>query len=128
MRRFRETKKNYKWLAIFAVVSWVIVLLMVFFIDPDNLRDIPIEGSYLIPGILIWLALFLLLTIVLGRAMRGLWWSLGIVIYLYLRIWGVGSLLNGLLLLGFLTTIQVYEVMQKRDKKDLPGQGRKEDL
>lgn len=112
MRRLRETKKNYGWLVLLTLSSWVALAGVVLMVDPENVRDIPLEGSFLLMGVLVWMSLFTLLAIILGKVGRAVWWASGGVAYLYLRLWGLGSWWNGLLLLGLLVCGQVYGLMQ----------------
>ncbi len=77
-------------------------------IDPDNMANFIFPGSYLPMGILVAGGIFWLLSILTLSSVRALRWTIGIVIFIYLRIWGLGSLLNGILILGLLVVWEVY--------------------
>lgn len=113
-----ETKKHYGWLLFFALINWSLIGLMIYFVDPENVRDIIIPGSYLPMILLIFGGLFWFFSIVLMSAKRALRWTLGTVIFIYLRIYGLGSLLNGILIFGLLISLELYLMrIRPSDKK-----------
>lgn len=70
-------------------------------------------GSYLPMGILLTGGIFWLLAILTLSAVKALRWTLGIMIFIYLRILGLGSVLNGTLILGLLVLWEVYSYKKK---------------
>lgn len=98
------------------ILNWLLVGLMIYFTDPDVIADLIVPGSYLLMGGLLFSGFFLLLSIVFLSAKRSLRWTLGIMAFLYLRIYGLGSLLNAVLILGFLLSIEAYFILIKREK------------
>lgn len=91
---------------------------MIYFVDPENVRDIIIPGSYLPMILLIFGGLFWFFSIVLMSAKRALRWTVGTVIFIYLRIYGLGSLLNGILIFGLLISLELYLMrIRPSDKK-----------
>lgn len=112
-RAIPERKKKYGWLALGTIVSWAGVGAMIYFVDPDNIKDLIVPGSYLLFTALFSLAVFLLLTIIFLSARRALWWTFGLLIFFYLRINGLGSLLNGVLLVGIFVCGELYIRMDK---------------
>ena len=112
-RKIPERKKRYGWLVFVTVVLWLGVGLMIFLVDPENIRNLIVPGSYLIFTSIFFLAVFLLLTIMFLSAKRSLWWSFGLLIFFYLRIYGLGSILNGILIVGILVCGELYVRMGK---------------
>jgi len=112
-RAIPERRKRYGWLALGTVAAWVGVGLMIYFVDPDNIKDLIIPGGYLLFTALFSLAVFLLLTIIFLSARRALWWTLGLLVFFYLRINGLGSFLNGGLIIGILVCGELYIRMDK---------------
>lgn len=112
-RAIPERRKKYGWLALGTIVSWIGVGAMIYFVDPDNIKDLIVPGSYLLFTALFSLAVFLLLTIIFLSARRALWWTFGLLIFFYLRINGLGSLLNGGLIVGILVCGELYIRMDK---------------
>ncbi len=108
-----ERRKRYGWLVVGTVAAWIGVGLMVYFVDPNNIKDLILPGSYLLFTTLFSLAVFLLLTIIFLSARRALWWTLGLLVFFYLRINGLGSILNGILIIGILVCGELYIRMDK---------------
>lgn len=78
------------------------------FIDPMNMRDLIFHGSYFLPGMLIYLGLFFLLSILTLSSRRAFLWSSALLVFIYLRLWGLGNYLNLLLLLGVTGSVETY--------------------
>lgn len=112
MKANRNTKKRYGLLIGLLVLNWLAIAWMVFKVDPESVRDIVFPNTYLPMITLLFSGLFFLLSILFLSAKRALRWSLGIVFFIYLRIGGLGSLLNGLLVLGILIVIEYYLAVQ----------------
>jgi hypothetical protein len=89
------------------LVCWVLIGGLVWFVDPEIIKNIGIKNAYLPMGILLWLGVFLFLRRFLNRV-RALVWASGTLIFLYFRLWGMESVINGLLLLGILVSIELY--------------------
>ena len=85
---------------------------MVVFVDPENVEDLVIADSYLLFLLLLLGGFFFLLSIILMSSKRALWWTMLLVMFIYLRIVGVGSWINGLLLLAVGVTFDVYGRMK----------------
>lgn len=103
-----ERRKKYGWLVFATVFCWIGVGLILQFVDPQNIRDLIIPGSYLLFVLIFSLAVFLLLTIIFLSPKHALWWTAGLVIFFYLRINGLGNLLNGFLIFGILACGELY--------------------
>ena len=94
---------------------WVLIVAMIVFVDPDVVRDLIIPGSYILMGSLLFFGFFLLTTIIFLSAKRGLIWTMGIMVFLYLRIFGLGTILNGALILGILLSKEIYQWLKERE-------------
>jgi hypothetical protein len=111
-----EGRKRYGWLVFFAVVNWLAIGLAIWKIDPENMANFIFPNSYLPMGILLMGGVFWLLSILLMSAVRALRWTMGIMAYIYLRVWGLGSIFNGVLILGLLIVWEVY-IFKKKPKE-----------
>ena len=107
-KRGRTLKKRHGLLVAITFFVWLLIGLMIVFIDPENMRDLIFYRSYFLPGVLIYLGLLFLLSILTLSARRAFLWSRGLVIFIYLRVWGLGNYLNLLLLLGVVGSIETY--------------------
>ncbi len=107
-KRIPERRKRYGWLVFLTAFSWLGLAAMILLVDPENVRDLIFPGSYFIFSVPAGTALFLLLTIVFLSARKAFWWTLGLLIFFYLRIYGLGSVLNGGLLLGIFVCGEIY--------------------
>ncbi len=112
----RTPRKRHGLLVALTILNWLLIGLMVYFTDPDVVRDLVIPGSYILMGSLLFSGFFLLLSIIFLSAKRSLRWTLGIMVFLYLRIFGLGNLLNAVLILGFLLSVEAYFILIKREK------------
>src|SRR3989339_1584404 len=95
----RERKKRYGWLLGLTLFVWALVGLMIVLVDPNNIANLIVENSYLLMAFLIFTGSFLTLSILLLSSKRAFWWSLGLIVYVYLRIWGLGNWINALLII-----------------------------
>lgn len=107
-KKIPERRKRYGWLVLLTIFFWGIIGAMIVWVDPENVRDLVLSGSYLMFALPLSFGIFLLLTIILLSAKRALWWTLGIMIFLYLRLTGLGNWFNLVLLLGVLTSGELY--------------------
>lgn len=102
-------KKRYGWLVLFTAGIWLTIGIIVWKVDPSTLKDFLIPNIYLPMITLIFLGIFLLLSILFLSAKVALRWTLGITLFLILRIIGLGNILNGLMILGILIVFEIYK-------------------
>ncbi len=107
-RNKHERNKKYGWLVFFALLNWVLIAVVINKVDPENMANIIFPRSYLPMGVLLGGGIFWLLSILTLSSMRALRWTAGIMIYVYLRLWGLGSIINGVLLLALLGVWEAY--------------------
>ena len=112
MKGSRNTTKRYGLLVAILVANWSAIAWVVLKVDPESMRDMIFPNSYFPMMFLLFSGLFFLLSILFLSAKRALRWSLGIVFFIYLRIGGLGSLFNGILVLGILLVIEYYLSVQ----------------
>ena len=98
-----------------SITTWGLLGYMVFFIDPESVADWPVKGGYFFPGILFLVAILLLTKLILKNMWLATWWSMGITLFLYLRIFHLGNIFNGLLLIGVLICGQIYSYIKEGD-------------
>jgi len=90
------------------LVLWIALGLMVVYVEPELVKNVLIEGSYL-PFFLLFLPTsFITLSIVMASSRRGLLFSLGLSSFLLLRAYQLGNVFNGILLLGIIIAIDRY--------------------
>ena len=99
-----------------AAINWLAIGLMIWRVDPENIKDFLIPGGYLPMMLLVTGGVFWLLSILFLSAKRAARWTAGIVIFVYLRVLGLGNLLNAVLILGLLLSIEFY---YRREKKEV---------
>jgi hypothetical protein len=106
-------KKRYGWLVFFAVLNWMAIGLIIWRVDPETIKDLIIPGSYFPMTILVLGGFFWLLSILFLSAARALRWSVGITAFLEMRVLGLGTLMNGILILGLLISWEIFELKTK---------------
>lgn len=95
---------------------WVLLGLLVYFVEPALVKNILIPGLYLPFFLLFFPAGWFTLAIILGNPRRGLLVSLSLTCFLILRVYRLDNILNSLLILGILITVDRYASLQTRNK------------
>lgn len=103
-KRQKEVKlrKNFFVTLLVIIVLWLFVISIIFFVDPSGIGVVPL---FLIVS---FLALFFTISTVLINTRRGLIISTGLIIFSILRIFGIGNILNLILLIGLVVTLEFY--------------------
>jgi len=109
----RREKKRYGWLIFFTVINWLAIGLVIWKVEPDTIKDFILPESYLPMTLLVMGGIFWLLSILLMSASVAFRWAVGITIFLELRVLGLGSILNGILILGLLISWEIYLKKEK---------------
>lgn len=115
MRPSPERKKRYGILLAMLVVNWAVIIYILTRVDPEGIRDYLFPGSYLPMTVTLFGAFFWLFCVLFLSTKRALRWSLGAIFYVYLRLNGLGSFVNGVLILGILATLEYYLVSKAKD-------------
>lgn len=111
--RKKQVKKNYLFTFLIGLAFFTLTVLQVVFIDPELIKDLLIPNFYLSFFIPLSLALFFILGALLKNSRRSLFVTLTIIIFLYLRIFGLGTILNLILLTAIIITIEYYLASKK---------------
>lgn len=94
--------KNFLPTLLVALFSWLGLTLIILYASPTSL--FLLTTFYL----LLFMALFLTLSLLLGNSRRGFLISLGIIIFLLLRFLKMAYFLNLALLIGTLVSLELY--------------------
>jgi len=104
----KRRRKNFFSTLIFILFLWSIFGLIIFFVEPSMVKDFLWPNSYLPFFINLFLALFLTLAIVFANSRRGFLTSLGVIIFLILRLQQLGNILNAILITASLFSLEYY--------------------
>ncbi len=97
-----KRRKNFLPTIIVTILFWLVIGYLLYFIDPENFGAVPVLFT------LIFFALLFTFSIILANTRRGLLTSLGLTIFLILRYFGVGNILNLALLAGVVLAVEIY--------------------
>lgn len=97
-----KRRKNLFPTLILIFLFWGILTTIIFFLNPQAFGAVPMFF------LILFLAVFLSLSLVFGNSRRGLLYSIGFLIFSLLRYFGVGHLLNLLLILGIAVAFDFY--------------------
>lgn len=101
-------KKRYGILIGLTLIVWAMMGIVVWKVDPETIKNVLIPNSYLPMGVLTSLGIFLLLCVLLMSAKRAIIWTILLIVFIYLRIFQLGTIMNGLLLLGLGVVVEIY--------------------
>lgn len=113
----KRRKKRYGWLLFFSVMNWLAIAYVVLKVDPETMKDYIIPGSYLPMVLLVAGGIFWLLSILFLSAATAFRWTVGITLFLFLRILQLGTIMNGVLILGLLISWEIYTYKNTGGKK-----------
>ncbi|MBU1085662.1 MAG: hypothetical protein ABIJ43_05735 [Candidatus Beckwithbacteria bacterium] len=101
----KKRRKNYLPSLILVIVLWCFLAGMIFYIEPELIKDVLVKGFYLPFFILFIPTIFLTLALILGNTKQGLLIAVGLGVFLILRIFELGNALNFLLIIGIVIAI-----------------------
>jgi uncharacterized protein with PQ loop repeat len=103
-KRQREIKlrKNFFPTLFLALMLWVIIAYLLYFVDPYSFGALPLLL------ICLYFSLFFTFTIIFANKRRGAIFSTSIVLFLVMRYFGVGHIVNLVLLSALSLTIEYY--------------------
>jgi hypothetical protein len=104
----RQRRKNYLPTLILILVLWGLLGVMLAYVEPELIKDIVIAGAYLPFFLLFFPASFFTAAIIWGNSRRGFLTAAAITIFLILRVFQLGNILNLLLILGIVIAIDRY--------------------
>ena len=97
--------KNYLLTLLIVVLLWTTFGLLIFLVEPEMVKDILVKGIYLPFFLNLYLALFFTLAVIFGSSWRGFLAASAIISFLVLRLSGLGSWLNLLLIFAISFTL-----------------------
>lgn len=103
-RRKKEINKKRSFLPtlIITIILWISLALIIYFSNPENFGLVPL---FLI---LLFLAILFTSSVIFANPRRGLMLAVGITFFAVLRFFGVGNIINLLLIVGILITVESY--------------------
>lgn len=104
----KRQRKNFLATLVLIIFFWLTLGLMIWLIEPELIKDILIPNFYLPFFINIFLALFFTLAVIFTNSRRGFLSSLGIIIFLILRLYRLDNLLNIILIISFIVVLEFY--------------------
>ena len=107
-RKEREVKKNYVPAILLSLLFWILLGLLIVFVDPSLIENFIVKGSYLLFFLLLFLSVFFSASLLLSSSRRGFLISLGICGSLILRLKSLGNIINLFLLVVFLVLLELY--------------------
>lgn len=109
----RSKRRNFLGTFILIVFFWFLQAFIVFFVEPEIIKDILIPNSYLLFFVNLFLALFFTLAVILGNSRRGLITTIGIIAYLVLQSQQLGNILNLILIISTVLALELYFKQKK---------------
>lgn len=104
----RRSPKRYGWTFLMIVLCFVLVLFQIGRFAPEEVADLGIKGGYLSVSAPLFTAIFLTLSVFMENSRRALGWSMAIIFYLYLRIYGLGDVFNLIMIGGIMICFEIY--------------------
>lgn len=90
------------------VILWILLGLLVYFVEPALVKDFLLPGLYLPFFLLFFPASWFTLAVIWGNGRRGLLGAIGLTLFLILRVFQMDNSLNLLLILGILIAVDRY--------------------
>jgi len=102
LKEKRKRRKNFFPTLVLIFFNWALAGLIVYFIEPDTFAIVPLFF------VIIFFALLFTLATFFSNTKKGLIYCLFLTTFLILRYFGIGNLLNLLLLTGIAISIDFY--------------------
>lgn len=103
-----KRRKNYLPSLVLIIILWGLLGALVYWVEPELVKDVLIPGLYLPFFLLFFPASLLTLALLLGNSRKGFLISLGITIGLILRVYRLDNWLNYILILGLMLAVDRY--------------------
>jgi len=97
-----KTRKNFFPTLVLTILLWLTLGGIVYFVEPDTFGILPVFF------LVLFLALLFSFSTILANARRGLITALGLTLFLILRYFGIGNIINFLLIFGFGLSLELY--------------------
>ncbi|MEK7526073.1 MAG: hypothetical protein AAB546_01180 [Patescibacteria group bacterium] len=85
-----------------ALLGWVFAVILVLFIDPQMQIAVPVFF------VIVFINIFTTCLVLLKNKKRSFLYSLALILFLFLRYFGMGSLLNFILIIGIVISIEIF--------------------
>ena len=95
-------RKNFFPTLLITIILWFLLLGLIYFVGPEDFFAVPTFFFVL------FLALLFSFSIIFSNTRRGLIAALGLISFLILRFFGVGNIINFLLILGIGVSVELY--------------------
>jgi len=104
IKRQKEVKlrKNFFVTLLITLLLWLGVVGVIYFLDPYRATNIIVFFA------VVFFALFFTLSIIFISSRRGVTASCALIIFILLRYFGVGNIINFLLIAGIYITLEIY--------------------
>lgn len=110
-KKIKAVKKRHKIPLIdlaLILISFLLLNFIIFFIEPESIKNLILPNSYLIFFLVLFTFIYFTAHFIFSNTRRSLLISIILVIFLLLRLHGLGNWLNLILLIGLGTTIDYY--------------------
>ena len=97
-----RTRRNFLLTLLIATSLWAAVAGIIYFAEPEVFGAVPLFFS------LVFFAILFTASLLFGNKRRGLITTISLTLFLLLRYFGIGNILNFLLLAGLAITIEFY--------------------
>lgn len=104
----KRRRKNFFPTLVLIFFFWTTLGLIFFYVEPELIKDFLIPGLYLPFFFNLFWALFFTLAIIFINSRRGLIFSLGLIIFLILRLKGLGNILNAFLIMALVGALDYH--------------------
>jgi len=105
-KRKIRSRKNFLPTLVATIIFWIINILIIYFFDPNNAAVI---FAFFVS---IFLSFLFTFSTVFANTRRGIIISTSLIIFLILRYFGIGNILNALLITGVAITTEIYFIKQ----------------
>jgi hypothetical protein len=109
----KRRQKNFFITLILIIFFWSTLILMLIFVEPESVKDILIPNFYLPFFINLFLSLFLTLAVIFLNSRRSFIITFGIIIFLILRLYNLGNILNAILISAAVFSLEYYFTREK---------------
>lgn len=107
-RKERVVKKNYVPAILLSLLFWILLGLLIIFVDPSLIENFVVKGTYLLFFVLLFLSMFFSASLLLSSSRRGFLISLGVCGTFLLKLKSLGNVINLFLLVVFLVLLEFY--------------------
>lgn len=101
-------RKNFFITLLFIILFWSTFGFMIYFIEPEAIKDFILPDAYILFFLNLFLALFFTLAVLFANSRRGLLITIGIIIFLILRFNRLDNLLIVLLIVASIGALEYH--------------------